>query len=104
MLTKEVALGFSPAKYPTYEYLSKSGKRRITANLDGSRIVPPPKGHREGIRFTDADEHFADYLKWLEDEHTGIPSSEFLQHPGGIFIGRWRNARWIDEAKRRNLA
>ena len=105
MLTKEVARGFYHANsYPVYEYVSKSGKRGQTSNLDGSRIIPLPRGYREVIRFHNRDEHFASYLKWLEEEHKGIPDEKLREYPNGRFIGRWRNARWSDEARRRNLS
>ncbi len=103
MLTKESSRGFSPAdSYPTYEYRSKSG-RGLTANCDGSRIIPAPKGYVEAIRYHNEDEQFADYVKMITDEYKDIPDEKFKEHPYGIFIGRWRNARWMDEATRRGI-
>jgi len=104
MLTKENSSGFLPAKeYPTYQYLSKSGKREM-ARCDGSRMTLPPKGYREVVVYQNEDEHFADYLRWNTEDHKGISDQQLAEHPYGIFIGNWRNARWYDEAKRRGLA
>jgi len=103
MLTKESSSGFSPAlSYPTYIYISKSGKGK-KARCDMGRIVPTPKGFRETIEFHNEDEHFVHYLEWVEEEHKGHSNSQMKAHPYGIFIGHWRNARWFDEAKRRGL-
>ncbi len=102
MLTKENSSGFIRQDYPTYEYLNKSSKS-IKACCDGSRITPCPKGYREVIRYANVDEAFADYLKSIIAEHKDHLDTHFLEHPYGIFIGHWRNARWFDEAKRRNL-
>ncbi len=103
MLTKENSSGFIHQDFPTYEYLNKSSKMR-KACCDGSRITPCPKGYREVVRYATADDAFADYLKALIDEFKDMPDSKFTEHPYGIFIGHWRNARWYDEAKRRGLA
>ena len=89
MLTMESSRGFSEhSNYPVYEYVSKSGKR--------TQIE----------RFHDIEEHFTDYLRWIEEEHQGIPDSRFLypEKPYGVYIGSWRNARWMDEAQRRGLS
>jgi len=103
MLTKESSKGFSPAPdYPTYEYINRSGRGK-RARCDRGRIVPTPKGFREIIEFHNEDEHFADYLGWIEDEHKDKPDSLMSESPYGIFIGTWRNARWYDEAQRRGL-
>ncbi len=103
MLTKESSRGFNEMfSYPTYQYQSKKGNR-TQANCDGSRILPKPKGYSEVIRFHNADEHFADYLKWIEEDYKAKPDQAFIDHPYGIFIGHWRNARWFDEAQRRGL-
>ena len=103
MLTKKSSRGFSPAfQYPTYLYLSKTG-RRETANCDGSRMIPTPKGYREVIRYHSEDEAFADYLKWNTEDFKGISDERMRDNPFGIFIGTWRNARWYDEAQRRGL-
>ena len=103
MLTKESSSGFCPAiQYPTYRYISKSGKRE-RANCDGSRILPKPRGYTEVIEFHNEDEHFADYLRWNMEALKGIPDERFKEHPYGVFHGNWRNARWYDEAKRRGL-
>ena len=103
MLTKENASGFNPAlAYPTYEYLTNSGKG-YKARFDGGRIIPKPKGHREVVRYHNEDEHFTDYLKWNTEAHKDIPDRQLREHPYGIFIGTWRNARWHDEAVRRDL-
>ena len=103
MLTKENSSGFIRQDFPTYEYHSKSS-RSIKACCDGSHITPCPKGYREVVRYANADEAFADYLKSIIVEHKNIPDTRFKEKPYGIFIGHWRNARWFDEAKRRNLA
>ena len=103
MLTKENASGFNPAfDYPTYEYISNSGKG-IKARCDGSRMIPNPKGHREVIRFLNEQEHFEYYIEGLIEEHRKHSNRSMKSHPYGIFIGQWRNARWFDEAKRRGL-
>ncbi len=103
MLTKESSQGFNPANsYPTYQYKSKNG-RRGKAKCDGSRIVPKPKGYIETIECHDEDEHFRDYVRWNTEDHKDIPDGRFKEAPLGIFIGRWRNARWYDEAQRRGL-
>lgn len=103
MLTKKSSHGFNEHQsYPIYEYCSKSGNR-LMANCDGSRIVPTPKGYSEVIRYHNADEDFAHYLKWIEEDHKGIPDERFKDSPHGVFIGQWRNARWGDEAKRRGI-
>jgi len=103
MLTKESSRGFNEmSSYPTYEYYSKRGNRH-TAKCDGSRIIPTPKGYTERIEYATVEDHFADYLKWLEDDHKDIPDEKMKAHPYGIFIGNWRNARWFDEAQRRGL-
>jgi len=102
MLTKEVSRGFNPMlNYPTYIYISKKGGER--GRFDGGRIKPIPKGYREVIRHLDENTHFTEYLKWIEEEHKAKSDSSFIEHPYGIFIGRWRNARWQDEAKQRGL-
>jgi len=103
MLTKESSRGFSPAfNYPTYKYVSRSGKG-YKARCDRGRITPTPKGYREVIDCPDIDTDFTEYLKWIEDDHKGTPDKEFIESPFGVFIGTWRNARWYDEAKRRGL-
>ncbi len=103
MLTKESSHGFCPHEsYPTYEYRSKMGNR-IKAKCGGGRILPKPKGYTEVIRLKNIDEDFAHYLEWIQDDHRKIPDSKFIEHPYGIFIGAWRNARWQDEAQRRGL-
>ena len=102
MLTKENSLGFIRQDFPTYEYLNRSSKS-IKACCDGSRIIPCPKGYREVIRYATADDAFADYLKSIIEEHKYIPDTHLKEKPYGVFIGHWRNARWFDEAKRRNL-
>lgn len=102
MLTKENSSGFIRQDFPTYEYMSKSSKS-IRACCDGGRIIPRPKGYREVIRYANAEEAFADYLKSIVDEHKGIADNRFQEHPYGVYIGYWRNARWFDEAKRRGL-
>ncbi len=103
MLTKEKAHGFNRAKsYPTYKYPTNSGKG-YKARCDMGRIVPTPKGHREVVEYHNEDEHFTDYLQWIKDEHKDIPNKRMREHPYGIFIGTWRNARWFDEAQRRGL-
>ena len=104
MLTKKVARGFSPAlNYPTYMYISKSGKGE-KGRYDMGRIIPTPKGFREVIKYHNEDEHFTDYLKWIEEEHQRHSDNSMKAHPYGIFIGAWRNARWEDETKRRGLS
>jgi len=103
MLTKESSSGFSPAiQYPTYCYISKNGKRE-QANCHGSRILPKPKGYTEVIVFHNEDEHFADYVQWNTEDLKGVSDERFKEHPYGIFNGNWRNARWYDEAKRREI-
>jgi hypothetical protein len=103
MLTKENSSGFSPAlSYPTYRYISKTGKREI-AKCDGGRILPKPRGYTEVIKFRNEDEHFQDYVRWNSEDLKDIPDERFMIHPYGIFHGNWRNARWHDEAKRRGL-
>jgi len=103
MLTKEVARGFSPApNYPTYKYVSRSGKG-YRARCDRGRITPTPKGYREVIDCPDIDTDFAEYLKWIEDDHKDVSDNEMRENPHGIYLGAWRNARWEDEAKRRGL-
>ncbi len=103
MLTKESSLGFGAAlNYPTYEYKSRSGKG-TKARYDGGRIEPLPDGFREVIRYATVDDAFAEYLKWLEEEHKTKSDIEMLKSPSGPFIGRWRNARWYDEITRRGL-
>ena len=103
MLTKKVARGFTPApSYPTYEYASKNGKRYKVA-FDRGRIIPTPKGYREVIDCPDIDTDFTEYLKWIEDDHKRHSDKSFIDHPYGIFIGAWKNARWEDEAKRRGI-
>jgi len=103
MLTKESSRGFHPAgSYPTYRYISKKGTREL-ANCDKSRILPKPKGYTEVIEFHNEDEHFQDYVRWNSEDLKGILDKRFKQHPYGVFIGTWRNARWYDEAQRRGL-
>ena len=103
MLTKESSRGFMQAcQYPTYRYISKSGKRE-KAKCDGSRILPTPRGYTEIIDFHNEDEHFQDYLRWNTEDHKDIPDERFAEHPYGHFFGNWRNARWYDEAQRREL-
>ncbi len=104
MLTKESSEGFAPAKnYPTYEYKSRTGK--VThARLDNGRIEPPPKGFREVIRCATVDDAFGEYLVWIEDEYKALPDAKLMETPMGDFIGRWHNARWRDEIKRRGLS
>src|SRR4030042_244150 len=103
MLTKENSSGFIWQDYPTWEYISRSGKG-MTAHSDGSRMTPCPKGYREVVRYANADEAFAAYEKGLIEEHKELPDSKFIEHPHGIFIGHWRDARWYDAANRRGLA
>lgn len=103
MLTKESSRGFPElVGYPAYEYHSRSGKGR-RARMDLQRIIPCPRGYREVVRYADVNAHFTAYVEGLQEEHEGIPDSKFLEHPWGIFIGQWRNARWQDEAQRRGL-
>jgi len=103
MLTKESSRGFQRAEsYPTYEYHSKSDKR-TQGICGGSRIVPTPKGYIEVIRYHDEDEHFNDYVKWNAEDHADVSDERLKREPYGGFHGRWRNARWNDEAQRRNL-
>jgi len=103
MLTKESSRGFNEMfSYPTYKYVSKRGTREEW-NMDGSRMLSKPKGYTEHIVYADADTHFQEYLKMLEEEHQGMPDQRFIDHPYGIFHGTWRNARWYDEAQRRGL-
>jgi hypothetical protein len=103
MLTKESSRGFNPAiSYPTYRYISKKGTRE-QANCDRSRILPKPRGYIEVIEFLNEEEHFQDYLKWNSKDLKGIPDEKFKEHPYGIFHGNWKNARWYDEAQRREL-
>ncbi len=103
MLTKEVAKGFSPApEYPTYKYISRSGKG-YKARCDRGRIIPTPTGYREVIDCPDIDTDFAKYLEMIKDEHKDKTDEDMRDHPYGIFIGAWRNARWEDEIKRRGL-
>ena len=103
MLTIESSLGFNPARsYPTYEYRSKSHK--IKAQFGGGRIKPIPKGFREVVRYATREDDFADYVKWLAEEHKDTSDAKLLETPWGPYIGRWRNARWQDEIKRRGLS
>ena len=103
MLTKKSSRGFFPApNYPTYRYISRSGKRE-QANCDGSRILPKPKGYTEVIVFHNEDEHFEDYVRWNAVDLQNIPDSRFKEIPYGNFIGSWRNLRWYDEAQRRGI-
>ncbi len=103
MLTKESSRGFSEHfSYPVYEYKSRQGNK-TQCRCDGSRIVPAPKGYSEVIRYNNIEEDFADYLKWVEQDHKDIPDERLKEYPNGVFIGTWRNARWHDEAQRRNL-
>lgn len=100
-LTKENSVGFSPAfQYPTYRYERSDGA--YASNLDGSRIVPCPKGTEERIVHQDEAEHFTDYREWIIKEHRHLSDKELLKPPP--FIGRKRNARWIDARRARGLA
>ena len=104
MLTKESSLGFNEhSSYPTYEYRSKQGNR-VKAKCDGGRILPKPRGYTEIIRYQNADEDFRAYLKWIERDCSRFSDLQLLEHPYGIFVGAWSNARWMDEIKRRGLA
>jgi hypothetical protein len=100
MLTKENAVGFAPCyHYPTYEYRRQGGKKGA---CDGSRIVPTPEGYTEVIRYHDEDEDFQAYLLMVIEEHTDLPDAKLLEAPP--FIGRGRNARWLDARKARGLS
>ncbi len=101
MLTKENSSGFNPSfHYPTYEYKTNGG---LMGSCDGSRIVPTPEGYTEVIVYHNIDGHFTAYLKQVAGDHENLTDGQLLAHPYGNFIGRGRNARWIDEIKRRNL-
>ena len=94
MLTKEQAVGFHPyAKYPTYEYVDAAGTGK-TAMCDGSRMTPAPEGHTEVVHYQDEDGHFASYVESIIEEHANRSDEELTKDPP--FIGRGRNARWID--------
>ena len=100
MLTIETSSGFTPAyHYPTYEYKQGSKGR---AMIDGSRIVPCPDGYEEKITHASIEEHFADYVKHVEDEHKDLSNEELCKAPP--FIGRGRNARWLDAQSLRGLS
>jgi hypothetical protein len=103
MLTIDNSRGFPEAyAYPIYEYKHKDGsKTRI--RCDGQRIIPTPEDYIEAIHYQDVDTHFAEYLKSLEDEHSGITDKQLRDSPHGIYIGRGRNARWHDESLRRGI-
>jgi len=66
-------------------------------------MLPTPKGYTEVIRYHNEGEDFINYLSWVKEEHKDIPNKRFIESPYGISIGRWRNARWHDEAQRRGL-
>lgn len=103
MITKESSEGFMAYySYPVYEYQAKTANR-FQANCDGSRMIPPPDGYTEVIRYADIDTHFTDYLRQIKDEYEHTKDGDFIDNPYGIFIGNKRNARWRDEAKRRGL-
>jgi hypothetical protein len=104
MLTINQSRGFNGLNsYPSYEYHEINGTKK-QGMCDGSRIIPTPENYTEVIRHTTEQEHFTEYLKNIEDGHKQYSDKYMLENPYGIFIGRGRNSRWMDEIQRRGLS
>jgi hypothetical protein len=53
--------------------------------------------------FQSVEDAFNYYCHWIMEEHEDLPDAKFVESPTGIFLGRGRNARWYDEARRREV-
>jgi hypothetical protein len=103
MLTISNSRGFNGSSfYPIYEYHEINGNKK-QGHLDGSKIIPIPEGYKEVIRYNTEQDHFAEYLKDIEDEHKHYSDEKMLENPTGIYRGRGRNSRWMDEINRRGI-